>query len=243
MYGYIYLTHDSYNNKFYIGKHKWEKYEIVRPKNDFTKGFEQSKGFELFTIDPKYVGSGTYLKRAIDKYGKKYFYILDILAVADTKDELDDLETEYIRYYRHIGYDLYNIGNGGSGGNSRDVSGKNNPMWGKHLSKEHKEKISKALKGRKYTMKEYESHKNSRVPWKHSEATKKHLSEVAKGRISPNRNKKLSNQTRQKISKSIKEFYKTDKGLKALEINREKHLGKVPHNKGKRFNKESGHYE
>lgn len=243
MYGYIYLTHDSLNNKFYVGQHKWEKYEMTKYKNSFTKSFEQSKGFRLFNIDPKYIGSGTYLKRAINKYGKKYFYILDILAVADTKWELDDLEMEYIKYYRHLGYKLYNISDGGSGGITHNVSGKNNPMYGKHLTDEHKQKISKALKGRKYTLEEYESHKRNRKSWKHTEKTRKYLSKIAKGRVSPNKNKKVSIETKQKISNSLKELYKTDRGLKLIEINREKHIGKIPHNKGKKFNKESGHYE
>lgn len=243
MYGYIYLTHDSLNNKFYIGQHKWEKYEIVKYKNSFTESFEQSKGFKLFNIDPKYVGSGVYLKRAINKYGRKYFYVLDILAVAETKNELDDLEVEYIRYYRNLGYNLYNINNGGTGGTVRDLSGKNNPMYGKHLTDEHKQKISKALKGRKYSQEEYENHKRSRKSWKHTELTKKHLSEIAMGRVSPTKGRKVSTKTKQKISKSLKNLYKTDEGLKLIEINRKKHIGKIPHNKGKKFNKESGHYE
>lgn len=243
MYGYIYLTHDSLNNKFYIGQHKWEKYEIVKYKNSFTESFEQSKGFKLFNIDPKYVGSGVYLKRAINKYGRKYFYVLDILAVAETKNELDDLEVEYIRYYRNLEYNLYNINNGGTGGTVRDLSGKNNPMYGKHLTDEHKQKISKALKGRKYGIEEYEAHKKARKPWKHTEETKQYLSKVATGRVGSRLGKVTSIEMREKISKTMKEIYKTEKGKQMREINKLKHIGKISYNKGKKFNKESGHYE
>lgn len=243
MYGYIYLTHDSFNDKFYIGQHKWTNVEKVKFKNEFTISFEKSKGFSLFYIDPRYVGSGKYLKNAISKYGKKYFYILDILDVADTKYELDDLEVQYIKYYRKLGYNLYNIADGGCGGYIRDVSGKNNPMYGKHLTNEHKNKISRALKGRKYSIEEYEAHKKARKPWKHTEETKQHLSKVATGRVGNRLGKVTSIEMREKISKTMKEIYKTEKGKQMREINRLKHIGKIPYNKGKKFNKESGHYE
>lgn len=230
MYGYIYLTHDSLNNKFYIGQHKFVNIKFIKPNNRFDKYYldmyEKSHGFRLFYIDPKYIGSGTYLKRAIKKYGKENFYIADILGIADSKWELDDLEQFFIRDYRQRNYDLYNIAKGGRGGLNKLLYGKANGMYGKHLSEEHKEKISKALKGRKYSKREYEIHKNSRKPWKHSEEIKRHLSKVAKGRTSPTKGKSMSLEQKQKISESLKNYFKTSKGIKQ----RQEHSLKISKN-------------
>lgn len=49
MYGYIYKTTNLINGKFYIGKHKSEKY------------------------DPSYYGSGKIIRLAIKKYGLENF--------------------------------------------------------------------------------------------------------------------------------------------------------------------------
>lgn len=88
MYGYIYLVHDSLNNRHYIGQHKWTKYELL--DEDYTRGsekaFRDSHGFDLFKIDPNYLGSGKHLQNAIKKYGKNYFYIQDILDIEESKE-------------------------------------------------------------------------------------------------------------------------------------------------------------
>lgn len=150
MYGYIYLVHDSLNNRHYIGQHKWTKYELL--DEDYTRGsekaFRDSHGFDLFKIDPNYLGSGKHLQNAIKKYGKNYFYIQDILDIAETKQELNKKEKECIRHYKYVlGYNLYNISEGGDGGyTGKDISGKNNPMYGKHHTEETKQKLREIMK-------------------------------------------------------------------------------------------------
>lgn len=99
----IYKTTNTINSKFYIG--------------------QDSKN------NPSYLGSGLYLKRAIEKYGKEHF-IKEILQVCDDKDSLNAAEIYWIRELRatEIGY---NIVDGGQGGN---------------LGKHSNEKTSKSLK-------------------------------------------------------------------------------------------------
>lgn len=66
--------------------------------------------------NPKYLGSGLHLIRAIKKYGKKNFQ-KEILAYANNKEELNELEIYYIDYYNAQKSDLfYNIAPGGTGG-------------------------------------------------------------------------------------------------------------------------------
>jgi group I intron endonuclease len=86
-YGYIYLTINKINGKRYIGQHK-------------------SKDW-----DNNYIGSGVYLKRAIQKYGIENFTCFPLAWVWD-KEELNNLEIEYIAYYKPE----YNLTKGGDGG-------------------------------------------------------------------------------------------------------------------------------
>ena len=94
MIGYIYITRNNLDNKFYIGKHISSYY------------------------DKNYYGSGTYLNRAIKKYGKKNF-TNEIIDTAETLEELDEKEKFYIAKYRYMDKEnCYNIANGGDGGDT-----------------------------------------------------------------------------------------------------------------------------
>ena len=143
MYGYIYLTTNTVNNKKYIGQHLGE-----------------------FTTE--YLGSGKILKQALDKYGKENFTVA-LLDIANSKEELDNLEKKYIEEYNALYEDdFYNIHEGGTGGNTKqgysfdeyknyiskeskshkgirnnvNNSKENNPMYNKHQSELSKLKIS-----------------------------------------------------------------------------------------------------
>lgn len=94
MYGYIYLTVNSKNNKKYLGQHKGE-------------------------FDPSYHGSGIALKNAIKKYGEDSFITI-MLCQADSREELDRLEKEYIsKFDALVDESFYNIHEGGTGGNTK----------------------------------------------------------------------------------------------------------------------------
>ena len=93
MYGYIYKTTNLINNKIYIGQKK----------------------SQIF-LDNKYLGSGKYLKRALEKYGKENFKV-ELLEIANSRDKLSKLEIYYIQIYNSTDKNIgYNIAKGGIGG-------------------------------------------------------------------------------------------------------------------------------
>lgn len=109
-----------------------------------------------------YLGSGLYLKRAIEKYGKDNFYKI-IIDEADTEEELRDVEEYYIDMFDAVkNKNFYNIKNTSIGGNTYDsdknserykqrinnvskaTSGKNNPMFGKAKTQKMISSVKKA---------------------------------------------------------------------------------------------------
>lgn len=91
LYGYIYESTNLINGKKYIGQHK-------------------SKVF-----DEKYIGSGTYLHRAIEKYGKENF-IVKIIEECESKENLNEREIYWIKFYNAAkSTKYYNIAEGGFG--------------------------------------------------------------------------------------------------------------------------------
>lgn len=95
MYGYIYKTTNLINGKIYIG---------------------QKKSTEF--LGNKYLGSGKYLKCAIQHYGENNF-IVELLAIAESKDMLDELEILYIAKYGSTKHSVgYNITAGAVGGDT-----------------------------------------------------------------------------------------------------------------------------
>lgn len=176
-YGYIYVTHCTASDKFYIGKHKFDT-TIPYWSNNLqnNEDFFMSHGFNMFQIDPNYLGSGKILHKAIQKYGIENFYIQDILDIAANENDLCDLETYYILEYRLMyGWDrIYNIADGGNGGDliknyseekQREINmkkvhygdrnhfhtnpriGELNGMYGKHHTNETKSKIRQSKIG------------------------------------------------------------------------------------------------
>lgn len=88
---YIYMTVNNITNMRYIGKHYGE-------------------------LDDSYLGSGTILKRAIDKYGKENFS-KQILFISENDEINSQKEKEFITLYNATSNPLfYNIHEGGCGG-------------------------------------------------------------------------------------------------------------------------------
>lgn len=150
MYGYIYETTNLVNGKKYIGQHKSE------------------------VFDKKYIGSGTYLQRAINKYGIENF-ICKIIETCESQESLNEKEIYWIKFYNAAkSKNYYNIAEGGFGyGNTLtglseedyklfcekarvsklgsknpmyNLKGELSPFFGRKLSKELKEKISLSVK-------------------------------------------------------------------------------------------------
>lgn len=92
MYGYIYKTTNLINGKIYIGQHKHSCW------------------------DDKYLGSGTMLFRAIDKYGINNFKC-ELLESVNSQEELNNREKYYIELFNARDNSIgYNIAAGGIGG-------------------------------------------------------------------------------------------------------------------------------
>jgi group I intron endonuclease len=128
-----------------------------------------------------YLGSGVVMLNAIKKYGKDNFK-KEILEECLTQKELDDKERFWISFYKsnqnEIGYNLMDGGNSGT-----------------LHSEETKIKMSDSHKG----------NKNFFFGKKHTDQTKKILSEKTKERLKNKENhplygRKFSNETKQKIS-------------------------------------------
>ena len=107
---YVYRTQNKINGRFYYGVHNNSK--------------------------PYYLGSGTYLKKAIKKYGRDNFR-MHIVKGGLSKDEAYALEELIVTQDFVDRSDCYNAKLGGW-----NKSG----HLGKVVSSEHKAKISKALK-------------------------------------------------------------------------------------------------
>ena len=126
----IYKATNIYNGRIYIGKTT----NLNRRMNEHKNHARKDKS--PFHDD-------------ILKYGLDGFQI-EILEKTDPEN-LDSLEVKYIKQYRkEFGEDcLYNICKGGTGGQTHDVTGANNPMFGKEVSAEKRQHLSEMLKGRK----------------------------------------------------------------------------------------------
>lgn len=89
---YIYLIVNKLNGNTYVGQRKSSK--------------------EWY--EDKYMGSGTLLKKAKDKYGKENFEKF-LIQYCWTKEEADKAEVFWIAEYRKRGKAEYNIARGGTG--------------------------------------------------------------------------------------------------------------------------------
>lgn len=214
MLGYIYKTTNLANGKLYIGQHKSAQY------------------------DPKYFGSGKLILRAIEKYGIESF-TNEIIHVCHTKEEMQDMERYYIDKYQSFpktgkGYNLTAGGEWGDvtyGMNEEQYEeycekfrGSNNGMYGKGgiASKERIEKMIVTRKrlgigvGENNPM--YKSGERGIHPLlgsKMSEETKKKISNSLKGNIPWNKGMKTETP---KKALSYEEAYLLNKCKKPIKV-------------------------
>ncbi|MBQ0111995.1 MAG: hypothetical protein KBT03_02590 [Bacteroidales bacterium] len=130
------------------------------------------------------MGSGVAIKKAIKKYGIENFN-KEYLAFCDKEEKLNWFERFYIKKYDSKAYG-YNMTDGGEG------------ATGYKYTSEQKKKRSESLigntraKGHKLSDISKEKIGNIHKGLKHSEETKKKMSEAKKGRIPWNKGKHLS---------------------------------------------------
>ena len=164
---FLYLWYDAPNKKYYLGKHKGS------PDDSYTHSSTVWESFTKSTIPDG-------VKRRILAYG--------------TNEEISKLEYDLLLNRQQKCWDrYYNVSAGWpirvdiSGPNNPmyGKSGPNNPMYGKKHSEEARKKMSKSQKGKK-----------------RSEETRKRMSEANKGKNNPMYGRKLSEETKKKIAKA-----------------------------------------
>ena len=172
LYGYIYKTTNILNNKIYIGQKKSTKF-----------------------LSKKYLGSGKYLKNAVNKYGVDNFTV-SCLEWCKDKLELNERERYWIKYYKDMRFKLYNISAGGEGGDTFAF-----------LSVEDREKrIAKMSKASYFN---YLTPEQRKKVW----VTRRKNGNIC--HTEEQKNKQI---------KSLKDFYKTEQGKQQIERIRERNI-------------------
>lgn len=151
----IYKTTNKINGKSYIGKHK------------------------THDLNDEYLGSGIYLNRAINKYGRENFY-KEILFVFDNEFDMNEKEKELINEEITKDAQYYNVALGGYGG--KIVLYPEHPLYHKVC-----EKISYAAISRKENISDIakQLHKQKKIGMygkKQTDKQKKIVSEIMKGK-------------------------------------------------------------
>jgi len=169
VYGYIYLIVNNVNGKTYVGQKKL-----------YNKSWNKDG----------YMGSGTVLEFAKNKYGIENFEKF-LICFCNSKEELDEQEIFWIAEYKNRGKAEYNLTKGGHSFSDARI--------GKHRSEETKKKISEKMKGGNSTS--WKKGHNGYWKGKHrSEETKKKISEARKGK----KREPLSEETKKKMSEAHK---------------------------------------
>lgn len=114
-------------------------YQITNLLND--KKYIGKRSCRCSIEKDKYMGSGIYLKRAINKYGIENFE-KRILEICYEEKELNEKEKYWIKYYDAVNNkNYYNIALGGDGGNVRaGFNEERIKQWKNNMSKSHKGK-------------------------------------------------------------------------------------------------------
>lgn len=179
------------------------------------------------SLNDKYYGSGVLILKAFKKYGKENF-TREILAYCDTVDQAHKNEKVFIEKYNTIHPNGYNLsptgGLGSKGCHSKEAKMKmmgNKNAQGTIPSEETREKIRRTKIGntwgfqKGHTLNVNKKHSEETKKkmslaktgnkWKLSEETKKHLSELRKGRdVSWLKGKPRSEEVKRKISETKK---------------------------------------
>lgn len=217
MYGYIYMTENLINGKRYIGQKKSEKF-----------------------LNEKYLGSGSLLRQAVDKYGRENFRV-SMLYECDSKEELDEMEIYFIKQYdAQNSNDFYNLCPGGESGVggpkfkghqhsdeakrkiSEKTSGENNPFYGKHHTEECRERMREAAKHRAPVSDETRKKLSDvRKGRKFTDEHKRKISEAQRGEKGNNYGKKLSADTKDKISNTMHNQVWINNGIRSFRVKKE----------------------
>jgi hypothetical protein len=221
---FVYKTINKLNDMFYIGMH-------------------------VGSVNDGYLGSGTWLKRAIAKYGKENFHRI-IIEECDTFEELAKKEIYWIALFKDFyGKEmLYNIVDGGEGFRGRHTKETCSRMSKSHkdihLSDNHRQCISKALSDGRLKGINKGREQSIEVRMKRS----KTLSDGRMaGKNSPNWGKKQSEEANKKRSIAMKGKNKGkiawNKGQRCLEISERQRGQNNPMSKSNRERRRMGEFQ
>lgn len=167
----IYKITNSINGKIYIGM-----------TNDFNQRMREHKS-NANSDKYKYKSR---LYNAIRKYGWDNFE-KEIIDVVDDRYTADEKEKYYIALYDSTNKDIgYNITKGGTGGQTHDVSGSNNPMYGRKYTEEERKKLGSYSKGLKRSDETRRKISQRLTGRKRSVEHSRNLSNALKGHLPPN---------------------------------------------------------
>ena len=205
----IYLTTNLINNNKYIGKDT--------------------------NNNPKYLGSGSILKKAIEKYGKENFK-KEILEHCSSKEELWKREEHWLNFFNAESNPLfYNRTNKAYGNSGQTQEGKkkiSNAKKGWIPSDETKKRMSENRRGHKMYNDEWRLKiKNSLTGLKRTDETKHKQSEIRKGK--PSQSKKSVLQY-DKQGNFLKEYPSATEAAKTLNKKSGAAITEVCNGKGNR---------
>lgn len=190
-YCFVYKVTNQLNNKCYVG------YHITKNLGD------------------GYLGSGTYIKRAVEKIGKDNF-TRTILEHCST-DNVLEREQYWIKKLNVRSPNGYNLTDGGDGSLGRILSEETKRKIGKKSkgripSKETRLKMSKAQKGKKLSKESIRKRTESRKGLTYSDESKKKISESQKKRLANPENNGMFGRTHSE--ESIKKMRERAKNRK-----------------------------
>ena len=226
----------NWENYFDISSEYWKKLKRVYEENEsfpkkvvkdrnlhhkFPKSFSKKDGAEIDNDEDNLVSLSLadhfmvhfYLwKSALKGYrglmAKAFVFMRKKAVVYATDETIEQLAKDYEEAMKEAA-------RASSEANKGKHTGEDNPMYGKHHTKEARNKMSKANKGKKLSeetkKKMSEAHKGKQVgennPMygkKHSDAAKKKMSEKAKGKPSNMKGKHHTEETLKKMSEAHK---------------------------------------
>lgn len=124
---------------------KWTVYVHISPSGKYYVGVTSQPPKQRWHNGRGYAGN-PHFTRAIEKHGWENFQH-EIICSGITEDEAYAMEITLIKKLKSSDYHYgYNISEGGKGSS---MPGEKNPCYGKRLSEEHKQILSKTHKGKK----------------------------------------------------------------------------------------------